>query len=140
MKLSNTIEIDAPASVVWAVFADVEQWPAMTESVTSLKAIDGPGLAVGKAFAIKQPKLPTVKWTVTELTNGSSWTWSVRQPLNATSASHLVEALDGDRTRVTQVIEQSGLVGGLVGKLMRKTSERYLEMEAQGLKAACATR
>lgn len=136
MKLSNSIEIDAPASVVWAVFTDVEQWPSWTESVTTADAVDGPGLALGKKFKLKQPKLPAVAWEVTELTDGASWTWTYAVPLNKTSATHLVEAIEGDRTQVTQVIEQAGLVGGLIGRAMVKTSRRYLDMEATGLKKA----
>jgi DNA transposition AAA+ family ATPase len=42
---------------------------------------------------------------------------------------------DGDRTQVRQRLDQHGLIGSLVGRLMRGTTKRYLELEAQGLKA-----
>ena len=40
---------------MWDVFSDVERWPEWTASVTSLVGRDGPELAVGKRFSIKQP-------------------------------------------------------------------------------------
>ena len=47
MITDSAIDIDASATLVWDVFSDVERWPEWTASVTSLKALDGPGLAVG---------------------------------------------------------------------------------------------
>ncbi len=62
------VDIDAPAAVVWDVFSDVERWPEWTASVTRLVALDGPGLAVGKRFEIKQPRMPKLVWEVTDVT------------------------------------------------------------------------
>jgi uncharacterized membrane protein len=47
MITEDSVEIDAPAQLVWEVFSDVERWPEWTASVTSLVAQDGAGLAVG---------------------------------------------------------------------------------------------
>ncbi|MDX1885115.1 SRPBCC family protein [Mycolicibacterium sp. 120270] len=128
------IDIDAPAKLVWDVFSDVERWPEWTASVTSLRALDGPGLAVGKRFEIKQPRLPKLVWEVTALDEGRSWTWEQRAPGGRTIAAHEVHA-DGDRTRVKQRLDQQGPVGSLVGRMMRGTTKRYLDLEAEGLKA-----
>ncbi len=65
MITEDAIEIDAPPTLVWQVFSDVESWPEWTASVTRLSAVDGPGLAVGKRFEIKQPRLPKLVWEVT---------------------------------------------------------------------------
>jgi uncharacterized membrane protein len=128
------IIIDAPADVVWGVFSDVERWPEWTASVTGLRALDGTDLAVGKRFEIKQPRLPKLVWQVTELDEGRSWTWEQRSPGGRTIAVHEVHP-DGNRTRVTQRLEQRGPIGGLVARLMRGTTKRYLDLEAKGLKA-----
>lgn len=134
MFTDSAIAIDAPSTLVWDVFSDVERWPAWTASVTSLKALGGPGLAVGKRFEIKQPRLPKLAWQVTQLNEGTSWTWEQRSPGGRTIAVHEV-APDGGRTRVRQRLDQRGLVGSLIGRLMHATTKRYLELEAQGLKA-----
>ncbi|MGE5696493.1 MAG: SRPBCC family protein [Candidatus Sericytochromatia bacterium] len=135
MITESSVEIAAPASVVWNVFSDVERWPEWTASVTALVGLEGPGLAVGKRFEIKQPRLPRLVWEVTEVLPGSSWTWIQRSPGGSTIARHDVVATTGDRTLVHQRLEQRGPIGGLIGRLMRGTTKRYLELEAQGLKA-----
>jgi uncharacterized membrane protein len=134
MITESAIDIDAPSTLVWDVFSDVERWPEWTASVTSLRALDGPGLAVGKRFEIRQPRLPKLVWQVTQLNEGASWTWEQRSPGGRTIAVHEVTA-DGGRTLVRQRLDQQGLVGSLIGRLMRGTTKRYLELEAQGLKA-----
>ncbi|OBK74870.1 SRPBCC family protein [Mycobacterium sp. 1274761.0] len=134
MITDSAIGIDAPAQLVWDVFSDVERWPEWTTSVTSLKALDGPGLAVGKRFEIKQPRLPKLVWVVTAVDGGVSWTWELRSPGGRTVAVHEVSP-DGDRTRVRQRLDQQGPIGALVARFMRRTTKRYLELEAEGLKA-----
>ena len=127
--------IDAPDDVVWTVFADVERWPQWTASVTHLTGLDGPDLAVGNRFEIKQPRLPRLIWEVTELSPGRTWTWVQRSPGGITIARHDVTAESSDRTRVDQRLEQRGPVGAVIGLLMRSTTRRYLDLEAAGLKA-----
>ena len=134
MRFVEVTEVAADIDRVWAVQTDIERWPEWTASVTRLVALDGPGIAVGKKFEIKQPRLPKLVWEVTELTEGSSWTWEQRSPGGRTVAVHEVTA-DGGRTLVRQRLDQQGLVGSLIGRLMRGTTKRYLELEAQGLKA-----
>jgi uncharacterized membrane protein len=134
MMTERVIDIDAPADVVWRVFSDVEKWPAMTESVTSLTALDGADLAMGRAYAIKQPKLPKATWRVTALTPAQSWEWTYAAPGNTTIGIHEVTAIGENRTRVRQAIVQKGIVGALIGKAMRSLTERYLDMEGAGLK------
>src|SRR4051794_39281756 len=128
------IEIDAPADVVWEVFSDVERWPEWTASVTRLVALDGPGLAVGKRFEIKQPRMPKLVWEVTALDPAASWTWVQRSPGGVPVARHDVIAESGGRTQVRQQLHQGGPIGGLVGLLMRGMTRRYLDLEAAGLK------
>lgn len=135
MITDDAVEIDAPATVVWDVFSDVERWPEWTASVTRLVALDGPGLAIGKRFEIKQPRMPKLIWEVTELTQGASWTWVQRSPGGLTLARHDVIAESDHHTLVRQRIDQRGPVGALVGLIMRPMTRRYLAMEAAGLKA-----
>jgi uncharacterized membrane protein len=129
------VEIDAPAAVVWDVCSDVEHWPEWTPSVTRLVGLDGPGLAVGRRFEIKQPRMPKLVWEVTELTPGASWTWVQRSPGGLTVARHDVIEESDQHTKVRQMIDQRGPAGALVGLLMRGMTRRYLDLEAAGLKA-----
>jgi uncharacterized membrane protein len=140
MFTEDSIEIDAPPHLVWQVFSDVERWPEWTASVTSLVGRDGPDLAVGKRFAIKQPGMQKLVWQVTEIEPGSSWTWVQRSPGVLVTARHYVSAQPGGRTLVCQQLDQRGALGALVGRLMVKKTKRFLELEAQGLKACAEQR
>jgi uncharacterized membrane protein len=135
MITEDSVEIDAPAQLVWEIFSDVEHWPDWTESVTSLVGHDGANLAVGKQFSIKQPGMAKLKWKVTEIDSGSSWTWVQRSPGVNVSARHWVIPQPDGRTLVRQQLEQRGMVGALVGRMMLTKTKRFLEQEAQGLKA-----
>jgi uncharacterized membrane protein len=135
MITEDSIEIDAPAPLVWQIFSDVEGWPEWTASVTSLVAHDGADLAVGKRFAIKQPGMSKLVWQVTEIDPGASWTWVQRSPARRVSARHWVIPQANGRTLVRQQLDQRGVLGALVGRLMGKKTKRFLEQEARGLKA-----
>ncbi|HYB83258.1 MAG TPA: SRPBCC family protein [Mycobacterium sp.] len=131
----DSVEIDAPPQLVWDVFSDVERWPEWTASVTSLVGLDGSILAVGRRFAIKQPRLQKLVWTVTEIDPGTSWTWVHRSAGVLVSARHYVTVQPDGRTLVRQQLDQGGVLGALVGRLTVKRTKRYLQLEARGLKA-----
>jgi uncharacterized membrane protein len=97
---NNSIEIDAPAPIVWEVFVDAERWPQWTASVTRVVALDGPGIEVGKRFEINQPRLPKLMWEVTEVDPGTSWTWRQRSFGGTTSATHRLIPQDSEHTVV----------------------------------------
>jgi hypothetical protein len=59
---------------------------------------------------------------------GAAFAW------RSTVAHHALTSMDDGRTLVRQAVDQRGLVGAIVGRLMLRTTRRYLEMEAQGLK------
>jgi uncharacterized membrane protein len=134
MMTDDAIEIDAPAQLVWELFSDVERWPEWTTSVTSLVGEDGANLAVGRRFSIKQPGMPKLIWTVTELDPGRSWTWVQTAPGAVASAHHEVIAQPDGRTLVRQRLVQRGVFGALVARLMAEKTKRFLAVEAQGLK------
>lgn len=140
MITNASIEIDAPAETVWAVYADVERWPEWADSVTEIVGLDGPELVVGRRFRIKQPRMPKLVWEVTALDPGVSWVWAQSSPGGSTVAAHEVVSVGAERTLVRQSLEQAGPVGGLVGRLLKRMTRRYLAMECDGLKASSEER
>ena len=134
MITEGSIEIEAPASIVWDVFTDVERWSQWTASIERIVAVDGPAIEVGKRFEIKQPRMPKLVWEVTEVEPGVSWTWRQKAPGSTAFATHEVTAVDGARTVVRQKIDQRGPIGVLVGVLTRRMTRRYLDLEAHGLR------
>ena len=134
MIVQDEITIGAPIDAVWAVYSDVERWPTWTASVTSVELLDGPPLGPSSRARIKQPRFPSLVWSVTALAPGTSWTWTTHSPGATTVATHLLERLDDGRTRVTQTIDQRGVLGTLVGLLTKRLTRRYLAMEGAGLR------
>jgi uncharacterized membrane protein len=133
-RTSDSIDVEASVDLVWSVYSDVERWPEWTKSVTSVELSPDRPLAVGSRARIKQPRLPRVEWTVTALDPGREWVWENRSPGATSIAAHAVRALDDRRTRVDLWIDQRGVVGRAIGVLVRRTTRRYLRMEAEGLK------
>jgi uncharacterized protein YndB with AHSA1/START domain len=137
MLTEHSVEIEAAPSSVWAVYADVTRWPEWTASVETITPLYGADLEVGRRYEIKQPRFPKLVWEVTELEAGMSWTWEQASPGSATVATHEIAPKEGGGTVVRLSIDQRGPVGIVVGTLTRTVTRRYLDLEAQGLKARC---
>jgi hypothetical protein len=131
----HSIEIDAPAATVWSVFSDVTRWPEWTASVDRVVPLDAPQLSPGARFQIEQPRLPKIVWEVTELDAGRAWKWRSTSAGTTTVAWHEVTSLGDGRTLARQGIDQRGFLAPLVGLLTSRLTDRYLAMEARGLKA-----
>jgi uncharacterized protein YndB with AHSA1/START domain len=136
MEQSITIDITAPPGRVWEVLTDVEHWSDWTASVRWVRRLDEGPLRAGSQAKISQPRIPTVDWTVSDLEPGRAFAWVTSGPGSRTTARHSVDPLPGGGSRVRLSVEQSGAVGSLVGRLYRGLTDRYLAMEAAGLKAA----
>lgn len=122
--------------MVWPVMADVERWPEWTPSVRRVKLITPGPLRVGSRVRLRQPGFPPAWWRVTELETNAGFTWVTTTPGLRVVARHRIEPLDG-RCRVTLAIAYEGLLGPLVAWWTRGVNERYLSMEAEGLKVRC---
>ena len=137
---SIEVEIQAPPALVWEIMRDVKRWPEWTPTVTSVRLLDRAPLAVGSRAIIRQPKLPPAKWRVTELDEPRrSFTWVSWGPGVRVIARHGVEAL-GEGSRATLSLRFSGVLGGLFAYVTRGLNERYLALEAKGLKQRSESR
>ena len=127
------VEVAAPQDTVWAVMTDAERWPEWTASVRSIRLLDAAPLRVGSRALIRQPRFPPALWTVTALDQGRSFTWKSVAPGLRVYGSHSAEAIPGG-TRATLSLHYEGLLGRLLGRLTAGITNRYIEMEATGLK------
>lgn len=135
MNFAISVDIDAPPAAVWRVMSDVERWHEWTASITSVRLL-GPGpFGVGRRARVRQPRLPPATWEVTEIEEGRSFTWVSRSPGVAVTGRHEVAARgDGKASRVTLTLMFAGLLGPIFGRLTRGITERYIALEANGLK------
>ena len=128
----TTRHIDAPTQRVWEVLFDVDRWPEWTPTITSVERLDDGDFRVGSRARVRQPKLPQAEWQVTEVDDGSSFTWEASGPGMRTIARHVV-APDGDGSSVTLSIEQTGPMGAVAAFVWRGLTQRYIETEAASL-------
>ena len=131
--LQHTITIAAPPERVWAVLIDVERWPERIPTVDEVERLDDGPLKVGSRTRLRQPKLPEAVWTVTELTDGKSYTWEQKSPGVTGVAAHLVEP-HPDGTRLTLSLGISGPLGGIGWLFTKKLAKQYVETEAETIR------
>ncbi|MFS8096068.1 SRPBCC family protein [Lentzea alba] len=133
--LQRSVDIAAPPERVWAVLVDVERWPERIPTVDSVERLDDGPLAVGSRTRLQQPKLSPAVYTVTELTEGSSYTWETKSSGVTVVATHEVEP-HPEGSRLTLALTVSGLLAGLGWLMTKSMTERYVETEAASIKAA----
>ncbi len=136
MNYVTTIDTSADLATTWRAVTDVESWPQWTASMTSVTLLGDAGLTTGARARVKQPKLPTTIWQVSELRDGEEFTWVAHSPGVRTAGRHLLSRNPDGTTRITLEIDQRGPLAGLVGALLGGLTRRYLDLEAKGLKAA----
>jgi hypothetical protein len=137
MIIRSTVDIAAEPKHVWAVMSDVERWPEWTSSVTNVELLDRGPLGVGSRVRIRQPRLPVALWTVTSIEPERYFAWRSVTPGLTSVATHRIEPLGPERSRVDLAVEWSGLLARLINLVYGGLSRRYVATEAQGLKGRC---
>ena len=130
-RIATTVH--ASAEDVWELFTDVERWPQMTNSIQELKRTDSGPLRIGSEAMVKQPRLPRIRWTVTELVPFRSFVWETTSPGVTTSGGHFVEP-EGNGAVIALTLRQSGPLAWLVHTLLGSLSRRNLAMELEGFR------
>lgn len=136
MEQSTSVEIDAAPERVWQVLSEVERWPEWTDTVTAVLRLDAGAFGQGSRVRVEQPKLPATEYVVSEYEAGRGFTWVASGTGVRTTAQHSIEPRPGGGCRVVLTVQQAGLLGEVMGRLLlKRLTERYLATEAAGLKA-----
>ena len=136
MDYIETVRVEADPSRVWEALAAVDTYPQWTTSMTDVKGLDGPELAVGRRFQIRQPGFPAAVWKVSEVRDGESFRWESKVPGLLSVATHQVSANPDGSTQVVLTLRQTGALAGLMAALPPAKTRRYIALEAAGVKAA----
>ena len=136
MRFERSIDIDAPQQRVWDVLSDIEAWPQVVETVDTVELLTPKPLRVGSRVRLKQPKLPEGTWDVTVWDAPSYFEWTQKMTGATTVAGHRVEALGEGRSRLTLMLEMRGLMISIVGRFYKDLTNRYIGLEAEGMKRA----
>jgi uncharacterized membrane protein len=135
MEYRITATAGAPPAQVYRLFIDVERWPELTQSMRSVRRPDSGPIRVGSEATVRQPRLPTARWRVTELEPDRSFVWETRSGGVTTVADHRVEP-DGLGSKITLTLRTHGPLAAVVDLLMGGVARRYASMELEGFRAA----
>ena len=98
----------APAAAIWPLWADTGRWPEWDEGVRSV-VIDGP-FAVGTGGTMTMDGMPPIPFTLTEVTEGRSFTDETVLPDAHLRFEHVLTDVDGG-TRITYRVTIDGPEG-----------------------------
>ena len=136
MRFEHSIDIDARRQHVWDVLSDLEAWPRRIETVDAVELLTPAPVGAGSRVRLKQPKLPEGTWEVAVWDPPSYFEFRQQSGGVTSIAGHRVEALDEGRSRLTLTLEMVGLLVPIFGRLYSDLTNRYMTIEAQGLKRA----
>jgi carbon monoxide dehydrogenase subunit G len=134
----TSIDIAAPPDRVWSIMRDVERWHEWTASITGIERLDDGPLRVGSRARVRQPKLPTNEFVVTALEEGRGFTWESKS-LGVRGIGHHSIEPTARGCRVTLGVDFRGPLAWVVSRVYGKLTQRYIEMEANGLARTVGT-
>lgn len=140
MRFEHSLEMAAPVSTVWRLTTDVEHWPELFPTVTSVQREgvqrEGDGeFGVGSTAMIKQPGQRATRWTVTVFEPEARFEWEASVYGVRTVARHLVEPT-ATGARNTLILELSGRGSNLMGRLVGRKMRTVLATENDGFRRA----
>ncbi len=136
MRFEKSIEIDAPQQRVWDVLSALEAWPQRIETVDSVELLTPAPITTGSRVRLKQPKLPEGTWDITVWDAPTSFEWTQKSGGTTSVAGHRVEALGADRARLTLTLDMRGLLIPIMALFYKDLTNRYMDLEAEGMKRA----
>ena len=134
MILTNTIEIAAPIERVWSLTEDIEQWPTITPTMTTIVRLDNGPLRVGSTARVKQPRQRARVWTVTRFDPNETFAWQSRILGMPVVGSHSMASRGDGSTTNTLTLEMSGVMARLLGRILASTLRQALATENAGFK------
>jgi uncharacterized membrane protein len=139
MYFEKAIEIVASQERVWDVVSDLEAWPQRIETVDAVELLTPAPLARGSRVRLKQPKLPDGTWDITDWNAPSYFEWTQRESGVTSVAGHRVDALGEGRARLTLTLDMRGLLIPVMGLFYKGLINRYMNLEAEGMKRVAET-
>ena len=135
MHLEHSLVVKAGPELVWALTADLERWPSITPTVTSVERLDDGPVRVGSRARLTQPKQRPRVWTVDRLEAPNLFEWSAPLGPFRVVGRHEIEALP-EGCRNTLTVELRGRGAGVAGLLLRRPFSEAIRQENEGFRRA----
>ena len=136
MRFERSVDVDASQQRVWDVLSDLDAWPRRIDTVETVELLTPPPIARGSRVRLKQPKLPEGDWDVTVWDAPTYFEWTQKTGGITSVAGHRVDALGEGRARLTLTLDMRGLLIPVVALFYRGLTNRYMALEAEGMKRA----
>jgi uncharacterized membrane protein len=133
MRFEKSVDIDAPQQRVWDLISAIDAWP---ERIETVELLTPPPITTGSRVRLKQPKLPEGTWDVSVWEAPSYFEWTQKASGTTSVAGHRVEALGEGRSRLTLTLDMRGFLIPIVALFYRDLTNRYMNLEAEGMKRA----
>jgi uncharacterized membrane protein len=135
MRIESRADIRASVDQVWSITEDVERWPSITPTITSVERLDEGPLRLGSTVRIAQPRQRPAIWTVTAIEPGRYFEWQTKVFGITMTGSHRLEAIpDGCRNWLG--LELSGFGSKLLGRIVGGKLQQAIDTENKGFKQA----
>lgn len=135
MKIEHRIEIEAPVERVWELTLDVESWPQLTPTITSVERLDAGPMGLGSQARIKQPAQGTRVWTVTEFEPGRRFAWATRLLGHRMTGRHDLMPRGSGMTN-TLTVDIEGPFAPVIGRIAGGQIRKAIRLENEGFKRA----
>lgn len=128
--IKHTIATKAPASCIWAIWQDVENWNTWDHGI-EFSTLEGP-FAKGTRGTLKPKGGPLVKTELTRVVPLKLFVDESRLFLGRIIVSHFLEEIDGKR-HVTHQIEMTGPLSFVYAYLIGRTMKKNLPIEMESM-------
>jgi len=135
MTITHELILEAPVEQVWALTVDVESWPSITSTMTSVERLDAGPLRLGSRARIKQPGQPVRIWTVNAFEPNKVFAWETKAFGVRMTGSHRLERV-ADGCRNVLAVELTGGPAKLLEAMLRGQFRKAITAENEGFRAA----
>ena len=132
-KHSETVDVDADASQVWALWSDPETWPVWSTELERV-VLDG-AFVEGTKGTMKPAARPELAFELIQVKPNQGFVGRVRLPLTTLDFAHdYIPANDpGEAARITHAAEFRGVLAPLFGVLIGRDIKRHMRPAMQEL-------
>jgi hypothetical protein len=133
VRLTHETDVLAPVDRVWSLTEDLEAWPGITPTMTSVERLDEGSLREGSRARVVQPRQRPAVWRVRSVEPPHTFVWEATVAgLQLVAGHHLTEVPGGTRTHL--VLDVLGSRAPVVGRLAAPMMRRALAIENDGFR------
>ncbi len=133
MRLTAETVVLAPLDRVWSLTEDLEAWPSITPTMTSIVLLDAGPLREGSRARVVQPRQRPATWQVRALEPPHAFVWETTvSGMRMVAGHHLTEVDGGTRTQL--VLDVAGAAAPVLGRAVSPWVRRALATENDGFR------